>query len=156
MMIAFGSALFVPSAMAWGLAWVFRTGPQHLMSFLAVFLGANVLGGQIGSAFLGTLLVLREKAHSTHIVEPLVLANPLLAQRVQQYGAAFRAVIPDPSLRQLQGLKQLGQLATREAYARAYGDLFLTVAILASAMLLILGLHAGIRALRDRMAALPA
>lgn len=156
MLIAFGSALFVPSAMAWGLGWVMRTGPQQLMSFLAVFLGANVLGGQIGSAFFGTLLVLREKTHSSHIVEPMVLSNPLLAQRVQQYGAAYRAVIEDPALRQAQALKQLGSLATREAYARAHDDVFLTVAMLALAMLAALGIHAGIRLLRARTAALPA
>lgn len=156
MLIAFGSALFVPSAMAWGLGWVMRTAPQHLMSFLAVFLGANVLGSQIGSALFGTLLVVREKFHSAHIVEPLALSNPLLAQRVQQYGAAYRAVIEDPLLRQAQGLRQLGTLATREAYARAHDDVFLTVAALALAMLAILGLHAAIRGLRLRTAPLPA
>lgn len=155
-LIAFGSALFVPSAMAWGLGWVFRTAPQHLMSFLAVFLGTNVLGGQIGSALFGSLLVMREKYHSGHLVEPLVLSNPLLAQRVQQYGSAYRAVLEDTAARQAQGLRQLGQLVTREAYARAHDDLFLLVAAIALAMLVMLGLHAGIRVLRERSDALPA
>lgn len=155
-LIAFGSGLFLPSALAWGIGWVFQTAPQNLLSFLAVFLGTNVLGGQIGSALFGSLLVLREKYHSSHIVEPLVLSNPLLAQRVQQYGAAYRAVIEDPAMRQGQGLRQLGQIATREANALAYDDLFLLVAAIAVAMLLVLGIHAGIRAWRERTAALPA
>lgn len=147
-LIAFGTALFLPAAMAWSLAWVFRTGPRFLMSYLALFLASQVLGQQIGSAVLGTFVTIREKFHSSHIVASLTLQNPNVALRVQQYGAGLRPVLEDTAQRDAQGLARLGQLATREAYVLAYNDLFLVVAAAALLMLLALILHRAMAALR--------
>ncbi|RVT99508.1 MFS transporter [Rhodovarius crocodyli] len=147
-MIAFGTALFLPAAMAWSLAWVMRTNPTKLMGYIAMFLGSQVLGAQIGSALLGSFVIIREKFHSAQVVAHLTLQDPLVVQRAQQYGAAYRPVLGDTTLQSAEGLVRLGQLATREAYVLAYDDLFLTVSAAAALMLLGLLTHRALVALR--------
>ena len=147
-MIAFGTALFLPAAMAWSLAWVIRTSPTKLMGYIAMFLGSQVLGAQVGSAALGTFVILREKFHSAQIVAHLTLQDPAVALRAQQYGAAYRPVLTDSVQQGAQGLARLSALATREAYVLAYDDLFLTVSVAAALMLLGLLFHRAVVALR--------
>jgi MFS family permease len=140
-LIAFGGSIFLPAAMSWSLAHVLRTGPQNLTSYLAVFLASQNLGGLFGSAGLGSLVTVREKFHSSHIVESLTLADPLVAQRIQQYGASHARELGDTTLRNGEGALMLGQVATREAYVLAYNDLFLVVAASSVVILVLLFLH---------------
>jgi MFS family permease len=138
-MIAFGAAVFLPSAMSWSFSHVIRSGMQYLPSFLAVFLVSQNFGGLLGSAGLGTLMIYREKFHSSHIVQTLTLQNPMVAQRVQQYSGTYAATLGDPTLRSAEGTALLGQVATREAYVMAYDDVFLSVSgasLIAIALLL--------------------
>lgn len=140
-LVAFGGAIFLPPAVGWSFAHTLRWGMQHLTSFFAVFLASQNLGGLLGSAALGTLVTVREKFHSNQIVESLTLADPLVAQRIQQYGATYARVLGDPALRAAEGSALLGQAATREAYVLAYNDLFLVVAIVSALCLLGLVIH---------------
>jgi MFS family permease len=149
-MIAFGAAIFLPSAMAWSFTHVFRTGMQYLASYLAVFLVTQNFGALLGSASLGTLLIYREKFHSSQIVESLVMQNPIVAQRVQQYAGAYTPTLGDPTLRAAEGTVMLGQVATREAYVLAYNDVFLAVAVSAGFALVMLLGHSLFKRLRSR------
>ncbi|WP_198383279.1 MFS transporter [Roseomonas sp. KE2513] len=135
-LVAFGGAIFLPPAVGWSFAHTLRWGIQHLTSFFAVFLASQTLGGLLGSAALGTLVTVREKFHSNQLVESLTLADPLVAQRIQQYGGTYSRVLGDPALRSAEGSALLAQVATRESYVLAYNDLFLVVAIV-SALLLV-------------------
>ena len=140
-LVAFGGAIFLPPAVGWSFTHTLRWGIQHLTSFFAVFLASQNLGGLLGAAALGTLVTLREKFHSNQIVESLTLADPLVAQRIQQYGATYARVLGDPTLRAAEGSALLGQVATREAYVLAYNDLFLVVAVVSALCLLGLVIH---------------
>ena len=140
-LVAFGGAIFLPPAVGWSFAHTLRWGIQHLTSFFAVFLASQNLGGLLGAAGLGTFLTVREKFHSSQIVESLTLADPIVAQRIQQYGASYARVLGDPALRGAEGSALLGQVATREAYVLAYNDLFLLVAVVSALCLLGLLIH---------------
>lgn len=147
-LISFGAAIFLPAAMSWSFTHVVRTGMQYLPSFLAVFLVSQNFGGLLGSAGLGTLMVYREKFHSSHVVSSLTLQNPMVAQRVQQYSGAYAATLGDPTLRSAEGSVLLGQVATRESYVLAYNDVFHAVALLALAAIALLLCHVAFKRLR--------
>jgi len=140
-LVAFGGGLFLPAAVGWSFAHTLRAGPQYMTSFFSVFLASQNLGGLLGAAALGTLVTVREKFHSSQIVENLTLDDPLVMQRIAQYGASYARVLGDPALRSAEGTVLLGQVATREANVLAYNDLFLTVSVVAALCLLGLLIH---------------
>jgi MFS family permease len=140
-LVAFGGAIFLPPAVGWAFGHTLRAGINYLTSFFAVFLASQNLGSLLGSSALGTLVIVREKFHSSQIVESLTLADPLVAQRIQQYGASYARVLGDQALRGAEGSALLGQVATREAYVLAYNDLFLAVAVVSAFCLLGLIVH---------------
>lgn len=128
-LIAVASSLFLAPALAMGFVNALKKGMNYMLSFVVVFLFTQSIGGLIGSAIFGTLVILREKFHSAGIVEHLAMTNPLVAQRISQLGGGYSHVLTDPVLRQAEGVALLAQQATQEAYARAYGDVFLLIAI---------------------------
>ena len=129
-LIAFASALFLPAVMLAGFGRALRQGQEFIISFAVIFGAGQSLGALAGSAFLGTLMTVREKAHSAQIVERLLLTDPQVAARVRQYAGAYGGTISDPALRQGEGLALLSQLATREATVLAYADVFRVIAVL--------------------------
>jgi MFS family permease len=152
-LIAFGGALFLPPALLAGLGKTMRQGPAYMTSFLAVFLFTQSLGGLMGSAIFGTIVTLREKFHSSQLVEHITLTNPLVAERVHQLSAAYGRVLTDGQLLNAEGLALLAQQATREANVLAYNDVFQLIAVLALCALALLLLHAGYGWLRARFSA---
>ncbi|WP_426958918.1 MFS transporter [Muricoccus radiodurans] len=152
-LVAFGGAAFLPAALTWSFGHTLRAGPQYVTSFFAVFLASQNLGGLLGSAALGSLVTVREKFHSSQIVENLTLSDPIVAQRIGQYGATYARVLGDATRRNAEGATLLGQVATREAYVLAYNDLFLVVSVVAAFCLVGLLVHEFLKALRRRAAA---
>jgi len=140
-MVAFGGAIFLPAATGWSFAHTLRSGTQNMTSFFAVFLASQNLGGLLGAAALGTMVTVREKFHSSQIVENLALSDPRVAERIARYGAAYAPVLGDPALRSAEGAALLGAVATREATVLAYNDLFLTVSAVSALLLIGLLLH---------------
>ncbi|MDF2902113.1 MAG: putative transporter, partial [Phenylobacterium sp.] len=130
-LIAFASALFLPAAMLAGFSRAMRQGQEFIVSFAVIFGAGQSLGALIGSAFLGTLLTIRQRAYTSQIVEHLTLADPQVVTRLRQYSGAHAGSIVDPALRQAEGVALLSQVVTREATALAYGDLFRVIAVLA-------------------------
>ncbi|MBX8620812.1 MFS transporter [Pseudomonas glycinae] len=129
-LLAFGSTFFLGPTMVLGTRNVL-TNPRNLVSFSVLFGICNNLGGLIGAALLGTFQIVREKFHSSHIVEQLVMSDPRVAARVQSGGSAVGSLIADPSLRNLQGIRSLANAATREANVLAYNDVFMLIAVIA-------------------------
>jgi MFS family permease len=156
-MIAFAGAMFLPPALASGFLKALKGGPAFILSFLVVFLGTQSLGGILASAILGTFQTLREKFHSSVLSDHLSLLDPLVAQRIKAYGAAYARVLPDGALQNAEGVVTLGRLATQEANVLAYQDTFLVIFYTAIAALALLGLHTlYVRARAARAAATPA
>jgi MFS family permease len=144
-MVAAGAAMFLPPAMAAGLKMVFAKGMTYIVNFLVIFLFTQSIGGSMASAALGTFVTLREKFHSSVLVEKIVMSDPLVAQRVSQLAASYGKVITDNTLLNAEGLTLLGQQVSREAYILAYNDTFLMIAVVSAISLLLLLLHLGWR-----------
>lgn len=130
-MIASGTSLFLPPAMARGFKAALAKGPSYILSFIVIFLFTQSIGSLIGSAAFGTFITIREKFHSNILAEQIVLSNPLIAQRVNQLSAAYGKVVGDKMLLNGEGVVLLSQQVSREAYILAYNDAFLLAAAIA-------------------------
>ncbi|WDZ78884.1 MFS transporter [Ensifer adhaerens] len=150
-MIAAGTALFLPPAMARGFKAALAKGPSYILSFIVIFLFTQSIGSLIGSAAFGTFVTIREKFHSNILAEQMVLSNPLVAQRVNQLSAAYSKVMGDKTLLGGEGTVLLSQHVTREAYILAYNDAFLLAAVIALFALAGLLLHMSYNWLTQRL-----
>lgn len=129
-LLAFGGTFFLGPTMVLGTRNVL-TNPRNLVSFSVMFGICQNLGGLIGAALLGTFQIVREKFHSSNIVEHLTMMDPRVAARVQSGGNAVGSLIADPGLRNLQGIRTLAAAATREANVLAYNDVFMLITVIA-------------------------
>ena len=129
-LLAFGGALFIGPSLISLIGGVIAN-PANLISFSVMFGLSQNLGGLIGSAGLGTFQVVREKFHSSLLVEHLSQLDPMVASRVQAGAAAYGRLIPDPAARSARGLATLSATATREANVLAYNDVFLLICAIA-------------------------
>ncbi|UQW76248.1 MFS transporter [Pseudomonas avellanae] len=129
-LLAFGGTFFLGPTLVLGISGVLAN-PRNMVSFSVLFGITQNIGGLIGSAALGTFQIVREKFHSSHIVEHLTLIDPLVQSRLQSYSASYSSVIADPSLRNSQGIRTMATAATREANVLAYNDVFMLIALIA-------------------------
>ncbi len=136
-LLAFGGTFFLGPTMVLGVGNVI-TNPRNLVSFSVLFGICNNLGGLIGSALLGTFQIVREKYHSSLIVEHLSQFDPLVQARVQSGAAAYLGSVADPALRSKLGTQALATAATREANVMAYNDVFMLIAIIAVLTMLLI------------------
>jgi MFS family permease len=130
-MMAFAGALFLPAALLAGFPRAIQMGQEYIVSFIVLFSTGQTIGALGGSAFLGTLMTIRERVHSAAIVDRLSLTDPQVALRVKQLSGGYAGVLGDPGLRAGEGAALLAQQATREATVLAYNDVFATVAAMA-------------------------
>ncbi|RPE79767.1 MFS transporter [Vulcaniibacterium tengchongense] len=152
-LIGFGSTFFLGPAMVSGIGQVIAQ-PRNLISFVVLFGMAQNVGGLVGAAALGTFQTVREKFHSSQLVEHLTLLDPQVAARVQAGASAYAPTVADPALRNAQGVRALGAVATREANVLAYNDVFLAIAALSLLTMAWMLFHRLRLARRDRLAAL--
>jgi hypothetical protein len=112
-LLGFGGAFFIGPTFVSGFGAVIAA-PNNLVSFSVMFSITQTLGSLIGTALVGTFQVVREKYHSSILVDNLTALNPLVAARIQAGG-----------------LGNLGAAATREANILAYNDVFLMITLVA-------------------------
>jgi len=130
-LLAFGGVMFLGPLLLTLMGSVI-TNPGNLITFSVLFGLTQNLGGLLGSSLLGTWQITREKFHSSQLADSLSSLDPLVAARIQQYGAAYARVLTDPASRTRQGISLLTQTQTREANILAYNDVFLAIAVLAT------------------------
>lgn len=152
-LLAFGGTFFLGPMMLTGFGAVIAE-PRNLISFSVMFTITQNIGGLLGSALVGTFQSLREKYHSSYLVEHLTLLDPQVAARVQAGAGQYAGMVADPATRGALGVARLGAAATREANVLAYNDVFLLIA--AVAMLTLLWMLAGQVWQRCRSAPAPA
>jgi len=140
-LLAFGGTLFIGPSLISMIVTVIGN-PGALISFSVLFGLTQNLGGLIGSALVGTFQIMREKFHSSTIVEGLSLLDPLVAGRIQSGAAAAGQLLADPAARTRQSLASLAASATREASILAYNDVFLMIALIAATSATWIFLHA--------------
>jgi hypothetical protein len=133
-LLAFGSTLFFGPTVLAGFGPVLAQ-PRYLVSFGVMFTITQNLGSLLGNAVIGTFEIVREKFHSSQLVEHLNQLDPLVSARLQGGANALAGVLNDPAARSAQSLAALGASATRQAHVLAYNDVFMAVAWLAFIML---------------------
>lgn len=111
-LIGFGNALFLGPALVYGFSRMLQRGADFLVSFVVLFSCSQNLGALIGSALLGSVQTIAERAHSQALMARLTIGDA-------QAGAALKA-----------GMPVAAQL-NREASLLAYNDVFSLVAWLA-------------------------
>jgi MFS family permease len=139
-LLSFGGTFFIGPTFVSGFGAVIAQ-PRNLISFAVMFSMTQNLGTLLGTALIGTLQTVREKFHSSQLVEDLSLLDPLVAARIQGTGAALNGAIADPAARTAQGVASLGAAATREANVLAYNDVFLIIFYFACGTLLWMAVH---------------
>lgn len=137
--MAFAAALFLGPTLLTGLVHAIAKGPAHLVTFSAIFSISQTLGGLLGTAFLGTYQILRQRAHFQELVHSIVLTDPQVVLRLQQLGGAYAKVVTDPVQRQAMGVRLLGQQLTRESNVAAFNDVFFLIGVLATVALVLIG-----------------
>ena len=130
-LLALAGSMFLSSALLVGITNVIEGGRKNMVSFIAVFNGAQVLGSLLGGALLSTFFADRVALHYNHLVESITLADPLVVKRLAQLAASVGQNLPDGVQRSAQGLTILAQQVRREALLLAYNDVFELVAIVA-------------------------
>nr|WP_205598305.1 MFS transporter [Caulobacter sp. 17J65-9] len=131
-LIAFAAALFLGPALLTGFSSLMQKGPHLIVSFFVMFNIAQNVGGLAGTALVGSLETVRQRAHFARLVQNIDLADPLAAARVQQLATAQGRVLLDPALRENQGVILLYQQLTQQAHVLAYNDVFLTISAVAA------------------------
>lgn len=149
-LVAYGSGLFLPAAMAQGMGGAIARGPVYILSFIVVFLFTQSIGGLLGSALFGSFITLRTSFHFNMLVEHFTLSDPLVAQRIGQLRDAYGHVLIDSTLMRAEGVNMLGQRATQEAIVLAYNDAFMLIAAIAGLALIGLLSHLAFLQLRKR------
>lgn len=129
-LLAFGGTFFLGPTLVLGISSVIAN-PRNMVSFSVLFGITQNLGGLIGSAAFGTFQVVREKFHSSVLVEHLTLINPQVQSRLQSTSASYASAIADPSSRTHQAMRSMSAAATREANVLAYNDVFMLIALVA-------------------------
>lgn len=150
LLVAYGSGLFLPAAMAQGLGSAIARGPIYILSFITVFLFTQSIGGLLGSAIFGTFITLRTTFHFNLLAEHFALSDPLVAQRVSQLVSPYAHVLTDTTLTRAEGVSLLAQQATREATVLAYNDAFLLISLIAGLALTGLLAHLAFLQLKAR------
>ncbi len=150
-----GITLFLPPALSPGFRAAFAKGPGYLVTFFVIFLFTQSIGSLIGTAFYGTLIIIREKFHSSVLVEHVLLTDPIVAQRAAQLAASYGKVIGDSRLLNGEGLAMLGAQVTRQAYSLAFGDAFFVAGVIAVLAFAVLILNRLIAVVRARIADAP-
>src|SRR5471030_3007802 len=126
-MVAFGGAIFLPTSLWLGFIRALQYGQSQIISFVLVFLSTQNVGAQVGGAFLGTIQILREKFHSSVLVEGISLQNPLVIERLAQYSHLLKPVLNDGTQLNAEAVAQLSLKVTQQAGLLAYNDVFMVV-----------------------------
>ena len=132
--LAFGSTFFFGPTLLAGFGPVLQE-PRYLVSLSVMFAITQNLGGLLGNALVGTFQIVREKYHSSYLVEHLSLADPQVLARVQAAANAATGGLADPAARTAQGLAALAGAATRQANVLAYNDVFMGLGAIAIAVM---------------------
>ncbi|TAL03545.1 MAG: DHA2 family efflux MFS transporter permease subunit [Verrucomicrobia bacterium] len=101
----------------------------------ALFNMLRNLGGSIGIALLATQLDLREKFHSARLGESVSLFSPATQERMAALTQHFVSLGADSVAAGQQALAALAGTVRRESFVMAYGDCFLIIGVVMTAVM---------------------
>jgi MFS family permease len=130
-LIAFAAIYFIGPTMMTGMLRAISRGPNHIVSYSAIFSISQTLGGIGGSALLGSFQVVRSREHLSALATSISPVDPVVGTRLSQLGGTYERVLADPALRQAEGPALLTQQVTREANILAFNDVFTLIGCIA-------------------------
>lgn len=134
-LLGFSSAMFMGAAMMTGLGQLIRRGFHSIITFSMTVGVTQIMGGVLGGAIFSTLEAMRAAHHAAYLSESVVASNPATAHTLQAYGGAYASTVVDPALRSVDGAALLAQQAAQQANVLAFNDIFLIIAVTATAMI---------------------
>jgi len=157
-LLALATAMFFAGSCIIGFGKVLREGRKNIISFVAAFAVAQYGGTLVASAWITTVVAVRQGLHFAALTQHLRQGDPQLVARLSQTTGGYARFVIDPSARALQGIATLAQQVTRESFVLAYDDLFQMIALIACAIALwltIVSVVASRERLRERLIQTP-
>ena len=116
---------------------VLHLKPQDALTFGAALQTARLMGGEIGTASIGTLARVRGQVASNMIGQHVQVGDAASLARIRAYGAATTRVF-DPALATVRGEAVLGNVVRSMSTTQAVIDCFIVIGGLAAVALLLL------------------
>jgi DHA2 family multidrug resistance protein len=116
------------------------TQPINVLTYAAFMHGVRLLGGEIGSSFLIWMVTMREKFHSSVLVDYVNSSNLLSQDRLMSLSGAFYSSSHTYQDAKVRALSVLASQVRAQAYTIAYIDGFLVIATVAGIAILALSL----------------
>jgi DHA2 family multidrug resistance protein len=106
-----------------------NVSPEDYGSSSSLYNMMRNLGGSIGIAILGTVLIKREQFHSNRLMDPINIFNPDTQQRLTEYTQYFAGKGADSFTASTQAVAAINLIVKREAFVMAYSDCFFILGI---------------------------
>lgn len=116
---------------------VLHLRPEDRLTFGAAMQNARLMGGEIGAAFIATLIRVRGQVASNHLGLHVQIGDERVIQRIQTYAAAS-ARVGDPASGTARGAAMLGSEVHRMAVTQGIIDSFIVIAALTAITLIVL------------------
>ncbi|MFB2539326.1 MULTISPECIES: MFS transporter [unclassified Acinetobacter] len=130
--MAFSALYFLGPMMLEGLVRAIAKGPQHIMSFSAVFGLSQTIGGLAGAAIFSAFLTIRTRVHLADISQHFNLTHPQFAEYVQSLAKGYASQSSDIAVLQSKAVAQTVNQATTQATVLAYNDFFYLMSSMAT------------------------
>jgi DHA2 family multidrug resistance protein len=115
--------------------------PQDALSFGAAIQTARLMGGEIGTAFIGTLVRVRTQVASNHLGLHVTAGDPAVLQRLAIYARAAGRGMSDPGAAAGRAATVLGQAVRQAATTQGVIDGFVVIGGLTAFALALVVLH---------------
>ncbi|OPB32269.1 hypothetical protein BAR153v2_012520 [Bartonella sp. AR 15-3] len=122
-LIGFGYALFLPPALCNGFIKASARGPNYVLSFIAIFLLAQVTGGLVSAALFGSLQFFFTCHHFEDLTQEITTTSTLVFDKISNLSSPYSALVSD----NLEGGKTILSLTDQlklTANILAYNDVF--------------------------------
>jgi MFS transporter, DHA2 family, multidrug resistance protein len=116
---------------------VLHIRPEDRLTFGAAMQHARLMGGEIGSAFIGTLIRVRSQVASNVLGQHVQIGDGAVIHRIQTY-AAVTVRAGDPASGAARGSAMLGSVVHRMAVTQGIIDSFIVIAALTAVTLIVL------------------
>jgi DHA2 family multidrug resistance protein len=137
LMQAVGQSLALSGVVFFG---ILHLKPQDALTFGACLQTARLMGGQIGTAFINTLVRVRSQTASNHLGQHVEIGDNQVMHRLQTYAAVVGRDV-DPALAAHRSVAVLGQAVRSAAATQGVIDGFVVIGAMTAVALLLLVSH---------------
>jgi DHA2 family multidrug resistance protein len=134
---AVGQSLALSGVIFFG---ILHLKPEDALTFGAAIQTARLMGGQIGTAFIATLVRVRTQVASNHIGQHVEMGDSQVMQRLQAYASGFSHTV-DPASAAGRAATVLGSIIRSAAATQGVIDGFVVIGALTALALIMVVTH---------------